>query len=96
MKKLYGTLTPAGAVITATLSPARLVLSAVVTIGSKRYVGDYTCCSLVDGDYQLNTANRYLTDNITVEKIPYYESSNLSDGLTVFIGKDVEINYGSR
>lgn len=83
MGKLYGI-----------ISPTRATLSAVLTAGGVRYDGDYTCCSLCNGDYQLNTANRYLTNNITVEKIPYYESSNLSDGLTVFIGKDVEINYG--
>ena len=32
--------------------------------------------------------------NITVEKIPYFETSNLSDGITAYIGSEVEVNYG--
>ena len=58
------------------------------------YTGDYTVRSQVDADYELATAQKYLSKNITVEKIPYYETSNLADGLTVYIGKEIEVNYG--
>ncbi len=58
------------------------------------YTGDYTVRSQVEEDYELPTAQKYLAKNITVEKIPYYETDNLSDGLTVYIGKEIEVNYG--
>jgi len=85
--KLIGVLTPAKAVLQGTLSAKR-------NTGGAKYTGSYTARSQADEAYQLPTANRYLTDNITVEKIPYYETSNLADGLTVYIGKEIEVNYG--
>ncbi len=86
--KLIGVLTPAKAVLQGTLS------AKWNTGGGTKYTGSYTARSQTDEAYQLPTANRYLTDNITVEKIPYYETSNLADGLTVYIGKEIEVNYG--
>ena len=86
--KLIGVLNPAKATLQGTLSAKRN------TGGGTKYTGDYTARSQVDEAYELPTANRYLTDNITVEKIPYYETSNLADGLTVYIGKEIEVNYG--
>lgn len=81
------------------LTPAKAMLHGVLTIrtnadGAKMYDGTYSVRSQTDEAYQLPTANRYLTDNIIVEKIPYYETSNLADGLTVYIGKEIEVNYG--
>lgn len=34
----------------------------------------------------LQTANRLVKSNITVEEIPYYETTNLSGGYTAIIG----------
>lgn len=34
----------------------------------------------------LETAQQLMTDNVTVHEIPYWETSNLSDGLTAYIG----------
>lgn len=79
------------------LAPAKATLHGVLTIRTNRaemYDGTYNVRSQTDEAYQLPTADRYLTDNITVEKIPYYETSNLADGLTVYIGKEIEVNYG--
>jgi len=89
MKKLRGTLTATSATLHRTLS-ARSV------IGAEIYDGAYSVHSEAHEVQILPTANKQLTKNITVEKIPYYETSNLSDGITIYIGseKEVEVNYG--
>lgn len=85
--KLVGTLTLAkAAVLHGTLSAVR------EGFGSSSYTGDYVARSQINDDYLLPTAERYLQRDIRVKKIPYYETSNLSDGLTVYIGEEIEIN----
>lgn len=88
MEKLYGTLSATSATLHGTLS-ARSV------IGADIYDGEYTVHSEAHEVQTLPTANKHLIKNITVEKIPYYETSNLSDGITIYIGdvREVEI-YG--
>lgn len=97
--ELHGVLAPAKATLNGILTPTGATLHGVLTIrtnadGAETYDGTYSVRSQADEAYELPTANRYLTDNITVEKIPYYETSNLADGLTVYIGKEIEVNYG--
>lgn len=87
MEKLHGTLTATSATLHGTLS-ARTV------IGADIYDGAYTVHSEAHEVQILPTANKQLTKNITVEKIPYFETSNLSDGITAYIGSEVEVNYG--
>lgn len=62
----------------------------------------YKDADLYTGAYQvtpktgaqvLPTAQKLMTGDMTVKAIPYYETSNLSDGETVYIGTEVEI-YG--
>lgn len=85
--KLVGTLTLAkAAVLHGTLSAVR------EGFGDSSYTGDYVARSRINDDYLLPTAERYLQRDIRVKKIPYYETSNLSDGLTVYIGEEIEIN----
>lgn len=84
--KLHGTLTAAKGELHGTLS-ARSV------IGAEVYEGAYRVHSEAHEVQILPTANKQLVKNITVEKIPYYETSNLSDGITAYIGSEVEI-YG--
>lgn len=86
MEKLYGTLSAASATLHGTLS-ARSV------IGAEIYDGEYTVHSEAHEVQTLPTANKQLVKNIIVEKIPYFETSNLSDGITAYIGSEVEI-YG--
>nr|DAK02788.1 MAG TPA: hypothetical protein [Caudoviricetes sp.] len=87
MEKSHGTLTATSATLHGTLS-ARTV------IGADIYDGAYTVHSEAHEVQILPTANKQLTKNITVEKIPYFETSNLSDGITAYIGSEVEVNYG--
>ncbi len=54
------------------------------------YDGTYEVVSQAHADSYLATKDKKLTDNIHVKEIPYYETSNLSDGLTVYIGSEVE------
>ena len=54
------------------------------------YKGLYKIKPLADYDVILNTKNKILEKDITVLKIPYYETSNTFDGLTVVIGGEYE------
>ena len=36
----------------------------------------------------LKTANKLLTEDIIINPIPYYETTNPSDGITVYIAKE--------
>lgn len=87
MEKLHGTLTATSATLHGTLS-------AQSVIGAEFYDGAYSVHSKANEVQILPTANKQLTKNITVEKIPYFETSNLSDGITAYIGSEVELNYG--
>lgn len=85
--KLHGTLTAAKGELHGTLS-ARSI------IGAEVYEGAYRVHSEAHEVQILPTANKQLTKNITVEKIPYFETSNLSNGITAYIGSEVEVIYG--
>lgn len=88
MEKLHGTLTATSATLHGTLS-ARSV------IGAEIYDGVYSVHSAAHEMQELPTANKHLVKNITVEKIPYYETSNMSDGITIYIGDEREVEiYG--
>lgn len=52
----------------------------------EEYTGEYTVVPSTDITQVLATANKLLTDDITVEVIRYVETDNLQDGKTVFIG----------
>lgn len=96
--RLQDVLTAAKGELHGTLSPGRAnlhgTLSAGTVIGADIYDGAYTVHSEAHEVQILPTANKQLTKNITVEKIPYFETSNLSDGITAYIGSEVEVNYG--
>ena len=85
--RLYGTLTTAKSELNGTLFAKSLA-------GVEIYDGEYVVHSEAHEVQILPTANKQLTKNITVEKIPYFETSNLSDGITAYIGSEVEVNYG--
>ena len=56
----------------------------------ERYKGDYTVTPNTD-QQMLKTKDRYMTDDVTVKEIPYYEVSNES-GSTVYIGKEIVVD----
>lgn len=50
------------------------------------YDGVYEVTPLAQLDIVLDTANKILQNNVTVNKIPYFQTSNLSGGYTATIG----------
>lgn len=55
------------------------------------YTGAYTVTPKTTGQY-LATRDKMMSDDVTIKEIPYYETSNVSGGNTVYIGKEIEIN----
>ena len=53
------------------------------------YEGDYEVTPKVDGQ-ELKTKHKYMTDDVTVHAIPFFEVSNTSGGNTVYIANEIE------
>lgn len=64
--------------------------SSAVVAGGKvdTYSGPYSVEPRSDTDQTLNTALKYMKQNVTVKKIQYAEVSNNSGGTTVTIGEE--------
>lgn len=54
------------------------------------YGGEYTVIPKAFEEQVLPTSNRVLKEDVIVKEVPFYEVSNDSDGMTAYIGKDVE------
>ena len=52
------------------------------------YVGDYEVTPKANDDQILETKDKLMNDNITVFKVPRYDTTNLGGGLTVFIAEE--------
>ena len=63
-------------------------LSSATLDGYDTYDGEYVITPSPHEDISLDTKNKLLDGDITIEIIPYYETSNLSGGYTVYIGGD--------
>ena len=74
-----------------TIHSTRPSLKGVIRIGkgaSAEYYDGETIVKPIPWDPQvLDTKNKLMPDDVTVLAIPYFETSNLSDGLTVYIGE---------
>lgn len=57
-------------------------------VGAEAYDGPYEVTPKAWNDQILATDGKMMTDDVTVFKVPYYETSNIFDGLTVFIAED--------
>ena len=53
-----------------------------------RYKGDYEVTPKVESQV-LQTAQKFLEDNVTIKEIPYFDVSNTAGGSTVYIGNEV-------
>ena len=51
------------------------------------YTGEYVVTPHTKNEKILDTSQKIMTDDVRVLKIPYFETSNLSDGYTVYIGE---------
>ena len=54
---------------------------------AERYEGSYLIIPAAYDDQVLETKNKLCTENIVVEKVPLWETSNLSGGNTVYIAE---------
>lgn len=59
-------------------------ISSVFTASNEVYNGPYSVTPSVDAQ-TLNTKEKTMVDDVTIQKIPYYEVSNNSGGLTATI-----------
>ena len=50
------------------------------------YDGDYIFTSSTQNDQEIDTSKKLMIRDVTIKKIPYFETSNLS-GETVYIGE---------
>ena len=69
------------------------LVGAIVTAyssGGVKYEGDYEVTPTVDG-LELNTKDKYMSDDVTIRAIPFYEVSNTSGGNTVYIAGEIEM-----
>ena len=57
-------------------------------IGGEPYSGEYVVTPLAEEAVVLPTTNKILYDDVTVTKVPYFETSNTS-GTTVYIASEV-------
>ena len=55
------------------------------------YTGNYEVIPKADEGTTLHTAQKYLTQNVSVRKIPYYETDNTAGGTTIYIASDDEL-----
>lgn len=51
----------------------------------ERYDGNYEAVPNAFNTQTLPTANKLLTQDVIVKKVPYYETSNIQQGITVYI-----------
>jgi len=94
MDILKGTLSPVAS-IKGTLSPdASLLgnLTVPTVITPNPYEGDYVITPRAHNTVTLETRNKTMTDDVTVLKVPYYETSNLFDGKTAYIAEETDGN----
>lgn len=68
-------------------------LQTVTSTGEvETYTGSYEITPKVDAQ-TVKTAQKFLTDDMKIRGIPYFVTSNTSEGETAYIGTEVEI-YG--
>lgn len=82
---LVGTIKVDGNLFGCISSEVALRGSLSMPVGYKDYEGPYTVVPKVSPQ-SLNTSDRHLANDVTVEAIPYYEVSNQQNGKTIIIG----------
>lgn len=60
----------------------------ITVVGGTVYDGSYEVTPKAWNDQILQTEGKLMVEDVTVLKVPYYETSNLFDGLTVFIAEE--------
>lgn len=58
-------------------------------VQAQEYEGSYEVIPKAHTEQILETEGLMMTDNVTVYKVPYYETSNLFDGKTAYIAEEI-------
>ena len=58
-------------------------------VGVDIYTGPYEVTPKAWDEQTLETAHKLMTDDVTVFRVPYYETSNLFDGKTAYIAEEI-------
>lgn len=58
-------------------------------VGAETYDGSYEVTPKAWEEQTLETAHKLMTDDLTVFRVPYYETSNLFDGKTAYIAEEI-------
>lgn len=72
-----------------TLSGTVSVAVTAVPSDQEPYTGEYEVTPDISSEQVLKTANKYLAKDIVINPVPYSETANVQDGITVYIGKEV-------
>ena len=89
--ELFATLTP-DHVITGELARGHTItgeLTIPSTPGLELYGGPYEVTPKAWDEQVLATDGKLMSDDVTVFKVPYYETINLFDGKTAYIAEEV-------
>lgn len=104
-EQIQGNLTIITETVTGTVSPliktkanidSKKTITGKVTYGNGTgeyapvYDGDYEVIPLAFQDIILPTKDKKMMGDVVVKEVPYYETSNLSGGVTVYIAGKVE------
>lgn len=90
--ELNGTLTSAGLLHGSLVGDHHKIqgtLTIPSTPGLDLYGGPYEVTPKAWDAQVLETEGKLMSDDVTVFRVPYYETSNLYNGLTVFIAEDI-------
>lgn len=55
------------------------------------YVGPYEVAPKAFSAQILDTSNKILSDDIVIDKVPYYETANKDGGITTYIAREVNL-----
>lgn len=69
-------------------------ITGVVAISStegrpESYHGEYEVTPKTNTSVTLETKGLLMADDVVISKVPYYETSNIQNGYTVYIGNEV-------
>ena len=85
--RLIGSLSTSGQ-LSCSLSSSPITGELTVAGSIPSFDGDYTITPNAHAEQELECQGFVMRENVLVLKVPYWETSNLQDGLTVYIAED--------
>lgn len=63
--------------------------TAITLVNGNTYDGPYEVTPRAHNEVILPTRDLFMADDVTVRRVPYYETSNLFDGKTAYIAEEI-------